>query len=41
VVTEVSDEDGDGGFEAEPAGEEDLISLLVNDLNATEVEETS
>ena len=40
VVTEVSDEDVDGGFEA-PAGEEDLISLLVNDLNATEVEETS
>ena len=41
VVTELSDEDVDGGSEAEPAGEETLISLLVNDLNATEVEETS
>jgi DNA polymerase-3 subunit gamma/tau len=41
VVTELSDEDADGGSEAEPAGEESLISLLVNDLNATEVEETS
>ena len=41
VVTELSDEDVDGGPEAEPAGEETLISLLVNDLNATEVEETS
>jgi hypothetical protein len=41
VVTELSDEDVDGGSEAEPAGEESLISLLVNDLDATEVEETS
>jgi hypothetical protein len=41
VVTELLDEDVDGGPEAEPAGEETLISLLVNDLNATEVEETS
>jgi DNA polymerase III gamma/tau subunit len=41
VVTEMSDEDDDGAADAEPAGEENLISLLVNDLNATEVEETS
>jgi DNA polymerase-3 subunit gamma/tau len=41
VVTEVSDEELDAAPEAEPAGEENLISLLVTDLNATEVEETS
>ena len=37
----MSDQDVDGASDAEPAGEENLISLLVNDLNATEVEETS
>ena len=42
VVTTLADADDDGGGEpdSEPAGEENLISLLVSDLNATEVEES-
>ena len=38
IVTALSDQANDEP-EAEPAGEENLISLLVSDLNATEVEE--
>ncbi len=40
VVTALSDQiDEAAGPESEPLGEENLISLLVTDLNATEVEE--
>jgi DNA polymerase-3 subunit gamma/tau len=41
VVTTLSDADEDSPeSDGEPAGEENLISLLVSDLNATEVEES-
>jgi hypothetical protein len=42
VVTTLSDaDDGSQEPDSEPAGEENLISLLVSDLNATEVEEST
>jgi DNA polymerase-3 subunit gamma/tau len=41
VVTTISEtDDGSPEPDSEPAGEENLISLLVSDLNATEVEES-
>jgi len=39
VVTAVADDVGEARHEEEPIGEQGLISLLVSDLNATEVEE--
>ena len=39
VVTAVAEDDGNGPDDEEPLGEQGLISLLVSDLNATEVEE--
>jgi hypothetical protein len=41
VVTAVAEGDEDGPDDEEPLGEQGLISLLVSDLNATEVEETT
>jgi DNA polymerase-3 subunit gamma/tau len=40
VLTAVADADDDPPSEETPFGEQEVISLLVNDLNATEVEET-
>jgi DNA polymerase III subunit gamma/tau len=40
VLTAVADTDDDPPSEETPFGEQEVISLLVNDLNATEVEET-
>jgi DNA polymerase III subunit gamma/tau len=40
VLTAVADADDDPSSEETPFGEQEVISLLVNDLNATEVEET-
>jgi DNA polymerase-3 subunit gamma/tau len=40
VLTAVADGDDDPASEETPFGEQEVISLLVNDLNATEVEET-
>ncbi len=40
VLTAVADADDDPPAEETPFGEQEVISLLVNDLNATEVEET-
>jgi DNA polymerase III subunit gamma/tau len=40
VLTAVADGDVDPASEETPFGEQEVISLLVNDLNATEVEET-
>ena len=39
VVTEVGESTDDDGREEQPLGEQDLISLLKSDLNATEIEE--
>jgi hypothetical protein len=39
VVMEVADETDETSGDEEPLGEQGLISLLVSDLNATEVEE--
>ena len=39
VVTEVGESADDDGREEQPLGEQDLISLLKSDLNATEIEE--
>ncbi len=43
VVTTVADDvaGGDDATADEPIGEQNLISLLVSDLDATEVEETT
>ena len=40
VLTAVADAEDDPPSEETPFGEQEVISLLVNDLNATEVEET-
>ena len=40
VLTAVADADDEPPSEETPFGEQEVISLLVNDLNATEVEET-
>ena len=40
LLTAVADADDDPPSEETPFGEQEVISLLVNDLNATEVEET-
>ena len=41
VVTTVADESDEVAVDEPPFGEQEVISLLVNDLNATEVEETT
>jgi DNA polymerase-3 subunit gamma/tau len=40
VLTTVADEAEDGQGDETPLGEQEVISLLVNDLHATEIEET-
>ena len=41
VVTTVADESDEVAVDEPPFGEQEVISLLVNDLNATEVEEAT
>jgi hypothetical protein len=40
VLTAVADANDDTAADETPFGEQEVISLLVNDLNATEIEET-